>query len=628
MLGQESFSGDVMSIKWFGSREWKQRHAEGRSLQETQERDGSTVQIGVRKLITPEIQVKEPEDDDEGNRTLRFIISSNAVDRDGDKIKQSGWLLDNYRKNPVVLWAHDSRTPPVGKASNVEIKGNKKLVADAEFVPADIYPFADMVFRMYQEKFLNATSVGFIPLDVEEAEDLNRGGGGFFMPLDINKQELLEFSAVPVPANPEALVQARKSGIDTRPLTEWAEQELDQWDELKCSVPFEYKHIEAAYKASKTESTRSAGGLYVPIHVDVGEVKWHTPEVAEQGSASRATKTVTIQDQRTEKDNTRVRLNGPISWRRAHPDGTAVAERGDEWSGAQVRRDLPEERDRWLHIFAWFDPNSADEDGDGLPDAKDAWKLPHHAASEDTPVVWTGVVGAMAALMGAGGGLDISKDDRRAIYNHLARHYREDFDEVPPDFEAVEHQLLASEEYVMNMKTGRLAKAQPDTDEEVDETDAALAAAAADDSTKSTEDTGTSDSANAAGADGSDGESEAGAKNYQFTVRIGDAETTCTVGSFEEMKELLDRFAEKRGDPQTATGDADTTDKSTSTSEESVAGEDDTDSAGTEVKEAIQELDLDALIEKYGEEEVLKVLPEVAEGVVDSMLDQMTGRVH
>ncbi|MBO8180269.1 MAG: TMF family protein [Archaeoglobus sp.] len=57
-------------------------------------------------------------------------------------------------------------------------------------------------------------------------------------------------------------------------------------------------------------------------------------------------------------------------------------------------------------------------------------KLPHHRPG-DHAVVWNGVRAAMAALLGARGGVDIPAGDKRAVYNHLAAHYKE-FDKVPP----------------------------------------------------------------------------------------------------------------------------------------------------------------------------------------------------
>jgi HK97 family phage prohead protease len=64
------------------------------------------------------------------------------------------------------------------------------------------------------------------------------------------------------------------------------------------------------------------------------------------------------------------------------------------------------------------------------PDRFTDLKLPHHDPKTGR-VVWRGVVAAMAALLGARGGVDIPARDRRAVYNHLARHYKQ-FDAEPP----------------------------------------------------------------------------------------------------------------------------------------------------------------------------------------------------
>ena len=126
----------------------------------------------------------------------RFIGSTAAVDRVGEVVEQN-WDLENYKRNPVILYGHDQGGLPIGKAVNVAVE-NGALTFDVKFVPAEIYPFAGTVEAMYRDGFLNAVSVGFIPTDVDGNT--------------IKKAELLELSAVPVPANHEALMQrgARK----------------------------------------------------------------------------------------------------------------------------------------------------------------------------------------------------------------------------------------------------------------------------------------------------------------------------------------------------------------------------------------------------------------------------------
>jgi hypothetical protein len=74
-------------------------------------------------------------------RKIRFVLSDATVDRMGDTIALNGWKLDEFRKNPVALWAHDSSSPPIGRVLDVKVEGGK-LVGDVEFADADTYQFA------------------------------------------------------------------------------------------------------------------------------------------------------------------------------------------------------------------------------------------------------------------------------------------------------------------------------------------------------------------------------------------------------------------------------------------------------------------------------------------------------
>lgn len=137
----------------------------------------------------------------EEDRILRFIGSTEAQDRDGDIISSSGWELENYKKNPVFLWAHDYSIPPIGKAIDVRVR-NKQLIFDIQFLEEGVYPLADTIYKLYKGGFLNATSVGFVG---KQAEPIANGSKYI-------RQELLELSAVPVPSNPTALQQAKSKG--------------------------------------------------------------------------------------------------------------------------------------------------------------------------------------------------------------------------------------------------------------------------------------------------------------------------------------------------------------------------------------------------------------------------------
>lgn len=161
-------------------------------------------------------------------RSMVFIISTGDKDRDNDTISPAGWELDNYRRSPVVLWAHDSSQPPIAKAVQVWTDA-RGLVAQVQFPPRGLYEFADLICDMCKGGFLNSTSVGFL---VKEAKP-NRVGGK-----DITKAELLEFSIVSIPSNPNALAQR---SVDGAAIQKWVSSK----EEIEIDVPAVLRSINA-----------------------------------------------------------------------------------------------------------------------------------------------------------------------------------------------------------------------------------------------------------------------------------------------------------------------------------------------------------------------------------------------
>ena len=133
------------------------------------------------------------------NGGYRVLASTAAVDRQGDVIDQRGWSLDNFMKNPVMLWAHDYKSKPVAKVTGFE-NDPRGLIAQYEFALAAGNPEAPQIKWLVDNGFLNAVSVGFMPLEREGNT--------------ITKSELLEISFVPVPANQEALQLAYTKGLE------------------------------------------------------------------------------------------------------------------------------------------------------------------------------------------------------------------------------------------------------------------------------------------------------------------------------------------------------------------------------------------------------------------------------
>ncbi|HSR77258.1 MAG TPA: hypothetical protein VLN57_11795 [Xanthobacteraceae bacterium] len=160
--------------------------------------------LGVRKQSIDTVEKVD-------ERTLRFTISSGAVDRDLDMINPAGWQLANYQKNPVVLWAHQPTILPIGKAIEVSQK-NDRLTSVVSFLPEKDYgaagEFADQVYRLARDGYLAATSVGFRPIRWDFSQDKDRGAEDwFFGGIDYHEQELVELSLCTVPSNPEALIE-------------------------------------------------------------------------------------------------------------------------------------------------------------------------------------------------------------------------------------------------------------------------------------------------------------------------------------------------------------------------------------------------------------------------------------
>lgn len=139
--------------------------------------------------------------------TVSFVASTSSPDRYGDIIDQKGWILENYKKNPVVLLNHDSNQLPIGKG-HVHVRDDK-LVIDVQFDQED--ERAREVERKAKKGFMNAVSVGFRPLESKSRSELPEdnkyyGKRGMYY----SKSELLEVSIVTIPANGEATMLEQK----------------------------------------------------------------------------------------------------------------------------------------------------------------------------------------------------------------------------------------------------------------------------------------------------------------------------------------------------------------------------------------------------------------------------------
>ncbi len=144
-----------------------------------------------------------------GQGEYRVTIAANDRVRQSPDLDLSGMSTENYFRNPVVMWAHDltGRSPsgglPIGRTLSLEWRPGRGLAARFEFLDGD--PFARRVRNAWDKGFLRAASISWAPLESERLGDGSRR--------DV-RSELLEWSIVPVPADPGALRESHRLMID------------------------------------------------------------------------------------------------------------------------------------------------------------------------------------------------------------------------------------------------------------------------------------------------------------------------------------------------------------------------------------------------------------------------------
>ena len=219
---------------------------------------------GLRTCM--QVETREPSKNEVGTTStsspsseqpcLDFISSDESLDRYDEIISASGWKLANYQRNPVFQNAHQYGDVifTLGRALITEVRvgttstSSPYLFQRIQFA-CDINPMARIAYGLYKGKFLNAVSVGFLPIrwetpnqnpermkdnspgqtrnecrpgyDVINENSLSpsdgervgvRGPGTAKFRRRFLEQELLEVSAVGIPANPNALALGLKSG--------------------------------------------------------------------------------------------------------------------------------------------------------------------------------------------------------------------------------------------------------------------------------------------------------------------------------------------------------------------------------------------------------------------------------
>lgn len=150
------------------------------------------------------IEVKASSSNEAKTFKIAGYANTSAKDRVGDIVLPQAWAkgIENYRKNPVLLYQHD-HTKPIGRADAVRV--DKKGI----FIEASVSNAAEKlhgVQTLIKDGALKSFSVGFRVKDA----DYDKASDTFL----IKDVELLEISVVSVPANQDSLFSIRKSFED------------------------------------------------------------------------------------------------------------------------------------------------------------------------------------------------------------------------------------------------------------------------------------------------------------------------------------------------------------------------------------------------------------------------------
>ncbi len=142
---------------------------------------------------------------DSATRTLRAVITTNDVDRDGEIIEPSAFRkrIDTFLDNPVLLWMHDPRQAPIGLAKGLEFFDDR-IEADLQFRAEGKSQIADEAWGLYEDGTLKTFSIGFRVFEVEESVDEKTGNP---LPPRVTDGELLEVSAISIPSNTNAMAK-------------------------------------------------------------------------------------------------------------------------------------------------------------------------------------------------------------------------------------------------------------------------------------------------------------------------------------------------------------------------------------------------------------------------------------
>lgn len=128
------------------------------------------------------------------------ISSSERLNSYGFRVMASGIDFSDYRNNPIGFYCHNRNHPPICKWKDIQ-QSETDVSAEPEFDMED--EFGASVARKLENGFLNAASVGLVPL--EWSDDPADKLPGQAMPT-LKRSKCIEISIADIPSDKSAVV--------------------------------------------------------------------------------------------------------------------------------------------------------------------------------------------------------------------------------------------------------------------------------------------------------------------------------------------------------------------------------------------------------------------------------------
>lgn len=149
-----------------------------------------------------------------GARALRVVLSTGEEALDGHTVDPNGWTWPRSGRVPLLdCHNSDALRAVLGHVDDFKItraplqsgREAPALLGTMRFAEQSANPDADVAWELYRAGHCDAVSVSWVPLEYEMSTDRNRRPGS----MDFKRQQLLEVSCTPIPADENARVLAR-----------------------------------------------------------------------------------------------------------------------------------------------------------------------------------------------------------------------------------------------------------------------------------------------------------------------------------------------------------------------------------------------------------------------------------